>query len=445
MSNHTFAIALSLIGGIALSTIGCSDSGDDQGLESREELRDLAARDIWNDLDDATIDSSSPRPVYWPNDLNDDALRAEIPAEEAKAFADIWGVSEADAAERLAFERENVVLAERLMLETSAGFGGVHLRPEDGALVVSVTERATAQDLARIRSAGAIPRVVAYELAELEAAMDELSAASGDVDAAVRLDAEANQVVLVLPLGEEGPAIDALSRLADELGEKVAVSFEDTEVTLAALWGGYEATDTSASSHHCSIAFLARNPINGAVFALTAGHCAENIPSQSQYNLWKKDEWWYEGNSDPGSNTIGPWVNDGNWPYADYAAIYVVSPSSGPAARVRFGPNPPFYSNSEAISGSANVVQNQGLCKSGYTTGTTCGTVTSTSRSWSGGMQNTIETTIWVQPGDSGGALHVAGVGYGITHGITPPSEPYRSFFQKIGPVIGPWGLGLGW
>jgi len=80
------------------------------------------------------------------------------------------------------------------------------------------------------------------------------------------------------------------------------------------------------------------------------------------------------------------------------------------------------------------------VCKSGSTTGLTCGVVTATGMTIcyaQGCVYNMAQSTAYVQPGDSGGAWFAGGTAIGITSGM---GGGY-SYFQPVVPGLNMYGV----
>jgi len=94
------------------------------------------------------------------------------------------------------------------------------------------------------------------------------------------------------------------------------------------------------------------------------------------------------------------------------------------------------------------VTVNSMACKTGSTTGTTCGRVLGynvTVNYAEGTVFGLTRTSICTQPGDSGGAMYAGSLAQGITSGgsIGGCGSGFRSFFQPADEALSAYGLTL--
>ncbi len=203
--------------------------------------------------------------------------------------------------------------------------------------------------------------------------------------------------------------------------------------TTAILMGGQEMN--SHDGRPCSTGIIAKY---GSVFyVITAGHCV--IGAQSP--------WWGVG-----GGMIGPALS-ATFPGSDFGLVRVsdVSPLT-PRSEVA------FHTGSSRIGGVADVAVGTSVCKTGRTTGTTCGTVLAKNATWNfhqGVVYGLIETDVCAGPGDSGAPLISTRGGYGSrskygafgilsgSNGVACGGAGYRSAFQPLPPVMSYYGLQL--
>ena len=100
------------------------------------------------------------------------------------------------------------------------------------------------------------------------------------------------------------------------------------------------------------------------------------------------------------------------------------------------------------ITGASRVPVNSSACKTGSTTGTTCGTVQAynvTVRYAEGTVYGLTRTNICTQPGDSGGAMFAGSQAQGVTSGgsIGGCGTGFQSFFQPADEALSVYGLTL--
>ncbi|HET9559909.1 MAG TPA: S1 family peptidase, partial [Actinomycetota bacterium] len=176
----------------------------------------------------------------------------------------------------------------------------------------------------------------------------------------------------------------------------------------------------------CSAGFNTRSG-SGRNYVLTAGHCTD-----------------LGGNWTTSSGqTIGP-VAASSFPGNDYGAIRISNPASlDPRGGVLH--NGAFRD----ITGASRVPVGSSACKTGSTTGTTCGTVQAynvTVNYAEGTVFGMTRTNICTQPGDSGGAMYAGSLAQGIVSGGTIggcSQSGFRSFFQPADEPLSTWGLTL--
>ena len=132
-----------------------------------------------------------------------------------------------------------------------------------------------------------------------------------------------------------------------------------------------------------------------------------------------------------------------SFPGNDYGAIRISNPAAlDPRGGVLH--NGAFRD----ITGAGRVPVGASACKTGSTTGTTCGTVQAynvTVRYAEGTVYGLTRTTICTQPGDSGGAMFAGSQAQGITSGgsIGGCGSGFQSFFQPADEALSVYGLTL--
>ncbi len=172
-------------------------------------------------------------------------------------------------------------------------------------------------------------------------------------------------------------------------------------------------------------------------YLITAGHCL--IGAQSP--------WWGEGGA-----MIGP-AHSATFPGSDFGLLRVsdVSPLT-PRSEVA------SYTGYARIGGVADVAVGTSVCKTGLTTGTTCGTVLAKNATYhfhQGVVYGLIETDACTAAGDSGAPLISTRGGYGSrskygafgilsgSNGVACDGPGHRSAFQPLPPVMSYYGLQL--
>ena len=202
-----------------------------------------------------------------------------------------------------------------------------------------------------------------------------------------------------------------------------AVRVERTPAVQTQAFYGGQAIFRSGS--RCSAGFNTRSG-SGRNYVLTAGHCTD------LRGTWRTSS----------GQTIGP-VAGSSFPGNDFGAIRISNPAAlDPRGGVL------HYGAFRDITGASRVLVGSPACKTGSTTGTTCGTVLAynvTVNYVEGTVFGMTRTNICTQPGDSGGALYAGSLAQGITSGGTIGGcrPGFRSFFQPADEPLSTWGLTL--
>jgi streptogrisin D len=338
-----------------------------------------------------------------------DAGSATVRRAEAAALAAGTGVNTATAATRVAAQRDQSALAGTLSSRLGAKAAGSYL--QDGKLVVNVTDSAAAST---VTSAGATAKVVTRTSAEL-AAVTAALAKSKVAGTAWGVDPRTNQVVLTVTSAAPAAKAATLLATAKRYGSAVRVQRSGAGFGTQIQGGDAIYTDTGG---RCSAGF---NTTGGVV---TAGHCTAGYPS------WTVSGGGYLGES-AGSS----------FPGDDYGLITNSGQPASPSVNLYDG-------TSQTISGAGDAVVGQSICKSGSTTGLTCGTVHAvnvTVNYAEGSVYGMVQTDVCTQPGDSGGSWFSGSTAIGITSGgtIGGCGAGFQSFFQPVTEALGAYGVSL--
>lgn len=193
--------------------------------------------------------------------------------------------------------------------------------------------------------------------------------------------------------------------------------------------------DPSGDGIRCSIGFNGYSVSTGAAEFVTAGHCETAIPANGPVYILNESG-PVAPDSDAGSP--GPQLGTGiagtygvpagsaaNYPSGeDYGIVSSngtgVSPQNS-VATWGGGGGAPTASAPLTITGESAGIANATLCKSGSTTGWTCGTILSVDQlvNVSGEPVNAIVATTCLLPGDSGGGAVIGSSAVGIDSGGT--------------------------
>jgi len=311
--------------------------------------------------------------------------------------------------------RDVAATADRLTRALGAQGAGAYV-DASGRLTVNVLG---ARAAAQVRSAGAAPRQVTRSMARLQRVQRSLDAArNAPVGASWGVDVATNTVLVSVPAGR-GAAFVAKAR---SFGAAVRVQ-RTPAVQTQAFYGGQAIL---RGGSRCSAGFNTRSG-SGRNYVLTAGHCT-NLGG-----TWTTSS----------GQTIGP-VAASSFPGNDYGAIRISNPAAlDPRGGVL------YYGAFRDITGAGRVPVGSQACKTGSTTGTTCGRVQAynvTVRYAEGTVFGLTRTNICTQPGDSGGAMFAGSQAQGITSGGTIGGcnqFGFQSFFQPADEALGTYGLTL--
>ncbi|MBP2474422.1 streptogrisin C [Crossiella equi] len=351
------------------------------------------------------------------------------------------GLDRADAVRRLQEQDGLSRTAQRLTAELGARTGGAYL--SGGRLVVAVTDEAAARVA---EQAGAQARRVALgadRLARAKAEVDRVLAGNGGTSS--RTDTKGNAVVASIPGGTAGDALAA--RVERIEGAKVRRT-EGSVRTQADLLGGQQIEFSVGDKNYvCSVGFNATDRNGGSVM-ITAGHCADGIN---------------DGEFRRNGSYLGT-VRRHSFPTNDYAYASVA------AGWTPKGTVSQYNGSAVRVTGSSVAAVGSAICKSGRTTGWTCGEVEAldVTVNYDDGtsVQEMTEASVCTEGGDSGGSwlagtqaqgVTSGGIGYFIkdTNGDgridnkdkafcgEKAGKPNVAWFQPIGEVLTAYSLKL--
>jgi hypothetical protein len=391
-------------------------------------------------------DAAGDKPVAPPSGsrASSDLPGTEGPAIDPRAAAALArqkGMTISEATARLVRERALDRLGDRIESRLAGRSGGDYL-DADGKLVVTTLD---ARSSAVVATSGARAKRVDDSSARLNAITDALDRqaarnGAGEVQGWY-VDVPTNTVVATVTEGATDPSTVAMKRLAASFGDSVRIEYRPaTEAPRPAEWlvGGYDFRMPNGLA--CSVGFNTLDAYNRNV-VLTAGHCT-------------KQGGWMTRNG----YAIGQ-ARTANYPGDDFGTFWNSYPSY-------WQPSPSVYNYGNGtyprLAGQwNNPPVGAVVCKSGRTTGYTCGTITAlnTTVTYTGGyvLYGLVEHTACVEGGDSGGANISAGnYALGVTSGSsTPSSGPYKgkclsktgkpnvSWYQPIGEALSANGLRL--
>lgn len=304
---------------------------------------------------------------------------------------------------------------------------------EGDALVVGVTTDAAAHS---VRATGAQPRRVARSQDQLDALSRKLTDLARTAPGFVSWgpDIEKNTVTVSVAAGSADAATQRAVAQARKLGASVTESAAVPQAAASMVGGEEYSFLENGARYVCSVGFAARDS-SGRNAMVSAGHCAVG-----------NSDFTFKGS--PLGTVIGA-----RFPGNDYAAFRLDS-SVTPAASVST-----WNGSTVAVSGSQEAAIGAQVCKSGRTTGWTCGTVTAKNRSVSYGSDGTVTgLTVYnacVEGGDSGGSNISGTQAQGVTSGAgmyksgdrnvcgDKVGQPNESYFQPVNPILSAYGLTL--
>ena len=249
------------------------------------------------------------------------------------------------------------------------------------------------------------------------------------------VDVRDNAVVVTTTAGADSKKTRAFLRKARSYGDRVAIERSAADAVPAAyLYGGQQVN--MSNGFVCSNGFNARTS-SGAYILLTAGHCAEGYPTFSRNGV-----------------TIGA-TRGYSFPTNDYASVNVNDPAYwNPQGAVDM-----YNGYARLVSGYSSAPVGSSLCKSGRTTGWTCGTIQAYNQTvnYGGGdiVYGLVRHSACVEQGDSGGSNMSGNYAQGMSSGGSLYSsggrlvcgqnvgQPNVSYYQPVGEALSAYGATL--
>lgn len=315
------------------------------------------------------------------------------------------GISATAAIRELRQQPNQVRLLTALGHQLGDRIAGGYIDAKAGTLVVNVLDAATAR---KVTAAGALARQVRYsttELRSVKAAFDHLA---GVPDTAWGIDPASDQVVLTISDAAPNAGAARLLATARQFGDRVAVRHSHGELRPFVADGDEIDTDQWI----CSAGFNVNR--NGQNYIIDAGHCTQGLPN------------W---------NGIGPSI-DSQFPGSDYGLI---ENDSGDAP----GQVDLYDGTTQPISSVADATVGEQICKSGRTTGVTCGSVSALDQTVDYGngdvVNGLVQTNVQAGEGDSGGPWFDGSTGLGTTSG----GDSSTTYFQPLSTAMSAYGVSL--
>lgn len=375
------------------------------------------------------ISTASPDPAaaHRTSDVDPDA---------AAAMASQKGISIAEARSQLGQEQVLGALGARIEMSLAGRSGGTYL-DTDGSLVVTTLDAASEAVVTR---SGARAQRVDDSSARLVAIMGQLDRQASEGGAgAVQgwyVDVATNTVVVTVTEGAIDPSTVAMTKLATSFGDSVRIEYRPADQApqpAEYLVGGYQFFEPDGI-HVCSIGFNTVDAFYRNV-VLTAGHCVKTSGTVSRNGY-----------------VIGS-TRTADFPTDDFGTFWNSYPSYWQPSTSVYLYNG-YYAT---VAGQwDNPPVGATVCKSGRTTGYTCGTITAVNQTVvypEGTVYGLVRHTACVEGGDSGGANISAGYyALGVTSGASTSANTKClsksgganvSWYQPVGEALSRNGLGL--
>lgn len=366
---------------------------------------------------------ASPALATQDTDTQSVEVRAQqLPAPLKEAIKRDLGLSPTEYITQTDVATEAARVASQLSGELGEQFGGAWIK--DGALNVAVTDDAAAK---AAQAAGATPHKRGVNEAALEGALAAISKWAAGLEAeqaklfhAVSADVTSGQVRVRLSDTEAGraladkvPAAGGPEVVVDLAKGPAPVPFQQTLRGGEGIYMGADAADPNSIEGVCSAGFNAVNA-DGLGRVITAGHCVGDGDTSFVFTETSVPT--------PVGQVEAYQFGDG-W---DYASIQVDN------GNVRLDPTVNNYDGQAVeVHGSADVVVGMEICKSGRTTGWTCGVVeqarvevNSQLPDGSTRMVEVFQHDACSRPGDSGGSVIAGNTAVGLTQGGVPGTNP---------------------
>jgi streptogrisin D len=290
-----------------------------------------------------------------------------------------------------------------------------------GRMVVTITDAA---DAARVRAAGAVPKMVPYGRADLDRVTAGLRSAALGPGTGWGLDARDDAVTVWADSTVTGARMRKVTDAMRSAGRMVrlqrlpgrlrTLAGQDAPAGGDAIFGG---------NVRCSLGFNAHQGTRA--FFVTAGHCGNAAKTWST--------------AARGGRPLGDTVKS-TFPGHDFSLVSLTT--AGPSAVDLFN------GSTQQITRAADPVVGEKVSRSGSTTGVHTGTVTAlgaTVNFAEGTVTGMIETTVCAEPGDSGGPLFAGTTALGLTSGGNGDcTVGGTTFFQPIVQALQTLGVQVG-
>ncbi|MFE0798156.1 S1 family peptidase [Streptomyces mutabilis] len=330
-----------------------------------------------------------------------------------------FGLTRAEAEDRLAAERRATDLAPTARRAAGDAFGGSWFDAGRGRLTVAVTSDASPTTVRAVAATGAQVRTVEHSARRLDAAknrIDRLDAPAGV--SSWHVDPAANSVVVDVVRGERGDNdVRNFLEQAREAGPVTVRTVASAPSTFAAGTVGGDPYYTG--NVRCSIGFS----VHGGF--VTAGHCGG---AGAAVRGWDGSHiGTFQGSSFPGDDYAWVSVGSGWWTVPVVLGWGTVS--------------------DQLVRGSNEAPVGASICRSGSTTHWHCGTVLAKNETVNysqGAVHQMTKTSVCAEGGDSGGSFISGDQAQGVTSGGWGNcSSGGETWFQPVNEILNRYGLTL--
>ncbi|MEV6886876.1 S1 family peptidase [Streptomyces sp. NPDC051135] len=331
-----------------------------------------------------------------------------------------FGLTRAEAEDRLAAEREATDLEPAARRAAGEDFGGSWFDAGTGRLTVAVTSDAASSTVRAVRATGAEVRTVRHSARRLDAAkarVDRLDAPSGV--ASWHVDQRANAVVVDVVAGRRADNdVRGFLEEARRAGPVTVSTVPSAPRTFAAGTVGGDPYYTG--NVRCSIGFS----VHGGF--VTAGHCGRAGAGVSGWDGSYIGT--FQGSSFPDNDYAWVSVGSGWWTVPVVLGWGTVS--------------------DQLVRGSNVAPVGASICRSGSTTHWHCGTVLAHNETvnYSDGavVHQLTKTSVCAEGGDSGGSFISGDQAQGVTSGGWGNcSGGGETWFQPVNEILNRYGLTL--
>ncbi|MFJ2610390.1 S1 family peptidase [Streptomyces sp. NPDC087425] len=330
-----------------------------------------------------------------------------------------FGLTKAEAVERLEAERTAMKTAPKAQKAAGSAYAGSWFDASTGRLTVAVTENASATSRAAVEASGADLRTVRRSARSLDAAKTRIDRL--DAPAAVagwHVDPRANTVVVTVV--EAKAADHDVRRFLAEARATGPVTVETVAAAPSTFAAGTVGGDPYYTGNvRCSIGFS----VHGGF--VTAGHCGQAGAGVSGWD--GSFIGTFQGSSFPGDDYAWVSVGSGWWTVPVVLGWGTVS--------------------DQLVRGSNVAPVGSSICRSGSTSHWHCGTVLALNETVNysqGAVYQMTKTNVCAEPGDSGGSFLSGDQAQGVTSGGWGNcASGGETWFQPINEILNRYGLTL--